>query len=497
MSILKPLNIFVLALLALFLASCGGNSSTNVADIGTGGTGVSVGTVTGFGSVYVNGVKYETNGTVITDDDADDNDRISESQLKIGHVMEVKSRTSDDARRSADSMEKSSEVKGPVDSVYGATAKTIKIMGQTVLIEDTTSIDKNLGTAGVAGLAVGDLVEVHGFRDATGTIVARRIERQGAVAKYRVRGNIAAFDTATKQFKIGDLNVDYGTAQLVPTGATLANGMRVKVKADTAPAAGKLTATKVKAKKAEDSSRNEVEGIITVFTSAIDFEVNGQKVTTNANTRYDDGNAADLKQGARVEVKGPVVDGVLTASKIEFKNKGDRNQQSGNIRSDSLVARSVNTEAEKSITVLGQKFKVTAATSFEDKVNDTRPFNITNFETLVKTGAYVQIRAFRNGSDLIASRVEVEDRKDVSVRGALAAGATDTSATLTIEGVAVTVDAGTRYSDGDNRLSDLAAFLAKAPAGKIVKAKSKDTPAATATAFDATGAKQGEVEIED
>jgi hypothetical protein len=246
--------------------------------------------------------------------------------------MEVKSRSSDSSNRVADSMEKSSEVKGPVDSLYDATAKSIKVMGQTVLTDDTTILDNNIGAGGLANLKVGDLVEVHGFRDASGNIVARRIERQGQVAKYRVRGNITGIDTATKQFKIGDLTVDYGTAILVPTGVTLANGMRVKVKADIAPAAGKLTATKVKAKKAEDASRNEVEGIITVFTSATDFEVNGQKVTTNASTVYEHGTVADLKQGARVEVKGLLANGVVTANKIEFKNAGDKSAQRGNIR---------------------------------------------------------------------------------------------------------------------------------------------------------------------
>jgi Domain of unknown function (DUF5666) len=185
---------------------------------------------------------------------------------------------------------------------------------------------------------------------------------------------------------------------------------------------------------------------------------------------------------------------VLTAGKIEFKSKGDnRDENSSRVKVSGLVAASSLTD--NTVTVLGQKFKVNAATQFEDRVNDTRPFNITNFDTLVKTGAHVVVTAFKSGADLIASRVEVNKDSGAFVQGALAAGATADK--LSIQGVDVKIDSGTRYSADDNRFADFAAFIAKAPAGTIVKAKSKAAGSATDTSIDATGANQGEVEIED
>ena len=51
-------NLLAGLIIGMALASCGGGGG-QVAEGGIGGTGISTGTVTGFGSVYVNGVKYD------------------------------------------------------------------------------------------------------------------------------------------------------------------------------------------------------------------------------------------------------------------------------------------------------------------------------------------------------------------------------------------------------------------------------------------------------
>src|SRR5690554_3125170 len=58
---------FIAIPLALgILSACGGGGggSIGIADGGIRGTGSSVGPVSGFGSVFVNGVKFETDGIV-------------------------------------------------------------------------------------------------------------------------------------------------------------------------------------------------------------------------------------------------------------------------------------------------------------------------------------------------------------------------------------------------------------------------------------------------
>jgi hypothetical protein len=59
--VLLPLRHALGALATGVLCACGGGGGTNVAEgggVGSGGTGISYGTVTGFGSVIVDGVHY-------------------------------------------------------------------------------------------------------------------------------------------------------------------------------------------------------------------------------------------------------------------------------------------------------------------------------------------------------------------------------------------------------------------------------------------------------
>lgn len=499
----KNLMLPLLVLVLILIGACGGGGGSYVAGTNppgpatdpTGPALTSTGTVSGFGSVFVNGVKFKTSSaTKIFDDDADDGAAINDSALKVGHIVDVKGVSEDATNAAAQSMEMAAEVKGPVDSVFVTATKTLVVMGQTVLVDNNTAIDNNVGVNGVTDLKVGDLVEVHGFRDAGGTIVATRIEKQGAVAKFRVRGAIATLDTAARTFKIGALTVSYVNALVVPAGVVLADGLRVQVSADTAPVASKLIATKVKVKKAEDSAKSELEGVINKFTSVTDFEVTGKKITTTATTVFSGGTSADLKEGVKVEIEGATLNSVLTASKIEIKAGGDnKSEHSANTGVAALVASA--SLADKTITVLGKKFNVTAKTMFEDKANNTRPFNITNFDSVIKIGVFVQISAFKDGAGLTASRVEVTKKGDPMLQGELAAGASATK--LTIGGVDVTIDTGTHFLLDEKRLTDFAAFLAKAPAGTIVKVKTKAPLLATDIKLDATGVNQGEVEIAD
>src|SRR5207244_11288424 len=61
------------------------------------------------------------------------------------------------------------------------------------------------------------------------------------------------------------------------------------------PTVGGATGTKI-----------EIEGFVTAFTSATVFRVNGQAVTTTAQTVFDNGTVTDLAQNVRLEVEGQV-----------------------------------------------------------------------------------------------------------------------------------------------------------------------------------------------
>ncbi|HEC28700.1 MAG TPA: hypothetical protein ENI65_03820, partial [Gammaproteobacteria bacterium] len=62
-------RVIFLIITAVMTVSCGGGGGGGTQTAGIGGTGVtSGGTVTGFGSIFVNGIEYNTSAATITID---------------------------------------------------------------------------------------------------------------------------------------------------------------------------------------------------------------------------------------------------------------------------------------------------------------------------------------------------------------------------------------------------------------------------------------------
>ncbi|MBL8459664.1 MAG: hypothetical protein JNM92_09915, partial [Zoogloea sp.] len=60
----------VVALVVLIVSACGGGGSTDLAGVGSGGSGVASGSVSGFGSVIVDGVEYDDSAATRQAEDA-------------------------------------------------------------------------------------------------------------------------------------------------------------------------------------------------------------------------------------------------------------------------------------------------------------------------------------------------------------------------------------------------------------------------------------------
>lgn len=321
-------------LLALaLLAGCGGGGGSLVAVIGSGGTGISgegvgsggtgapvasnaapaggVGSVSGFGSIIVNGVRFETDTARILLSDTD--------ALKLGMTVRVEGRMNEDlATGVATEVVSAADLRGPVDAIDVANGR-FTVLGLTVLAEDSTAYGGNL--SGMAGLRLGDLVQVHGLPGAFGKLRATRIERLAAPAAAVLSGLVESLDTDARTLRIGATTVRYGNAvfDALAPASSLAVGSIVRVRA--AAFAAVLDAVSVEpwyAVMAADGTRLTLAGQVTSFSSRAALSVDNVPVDASR-ARVSGGAVGSIVVGASVEVTGTVRDGVLVAERVRLR----------------------------------------------------------------------------------------------------------------------------------------------------------------------------------
>jgi hypothetical protein len=436
---------------AMLLASCDG---PNVAGIqGSGGPtpAAAVGPITGFGSVFVNGVEYITSNAQISIDHQPG----TEAQLHAGDVVTVKGTVNaDGVTGTATAVSLDGDVAGPVTQI-DLTANTLVVLGQTVQVTGATLFDESLQPADLTSLQTGSLVEVSGFSNAAGGIVASRIDLKAAGSNLQAKGVIAALDTTTHTFRINALTVDYSNSVATPT---LANGSAVEVQGTNLTPAGALIATHIELLHGLDTTINQrldIDGIITSFTSTANFAVQGQNVTTDANTTFAL-HGVTLGVDVEVDVQGTVnASGTLIAKKVEAKPKS-----LGLVRGavDSVTA------ASNTLSVLG----VTITTSASTELNDQSSQHVKLFRlTDLRVGDYVEIHGTEGqAGTLSASTLERDNSENRSYLQGMALNVA--SPGLTVLGVTVTTNAQTHFEGPGGTASGAAAFFSQA-ANHIVR----------------------------
>jgi hypothetical protein len=444
----------------LLLAACGGGSGGGgmTAGIDRGGI-TSTGTITGFGSVHVNGVRYITTGATIIVDDSPG----TEADLRVGQVVRIEGLIEQDGvTATATRVVFDDEVEGPVQSIDRAASRLV-VLGRTIVVNAQTSFDDSFTPRSLDGIQEGDRVEVSGYVSASGAVEATRIESRAAQASVEVKGQVAGLDSNARRFMLGALTVSYANAQLDDfASGQPANGDLVEA-FGTVDSNGVLLATRLEKESDDDAGeaddRAEYEGLVTRFVSATDFSVAGQRVTTTSSTVYEGGTAAGLALNVALEVEGRFdAAGVIVASKVQFRRDSDTEFEG---RVDSVNV------AGNSLVVFGVAIRTNSLTRFEDQSDtDLQRFSLAD----IAVGDYVEVDAYNDGAGLLATKIEREDVEgegEVEVEGI----ASDVAApNFTVSGVAVTTDGNTEFEDEDGGTISAAAFFQAAP-GRQVKAR--------------------------
>jgi hypothetical protein len=322
----------------LIVIACGGaGGGGTTAGGGVGGTGSSTGTVTAFGSIWVNGIEYDTTSAEIT---VNGDNNATQDDLKIGMKVTVKT-----VNNITSSIDYESEVDGAASNkntdAFGV--RSFDVLGQKVIVNTETKFclenQQDNCTFSFADLNNGDFVEVSGYFDSDKNIIATLVKKEiQDPGEYQIKGFVSGLDTGDKTFSINGLNVDYRDffdKKGNPPG--IAEGVLVKVIGTLN--GNTLTADEKDGVEVEDTQASpgkelSLEGIVTEPTIPngfqMEFKVNGQPVLTNDQTQFKggdpEGDPTLIVENVKIEVEGTVNSGgklVATEVNIEDTNIED------------------------------------------------------------------------------------------------------------------------------------------------------------------------------
>lgn len=400
------------------LAACGGGGSGS-SDGGSTSSGTSVGPVSGFGSVYVNGTRFDTNGSVNSDDGIE-----RETQLEKGMILKVRGRWGDDGRGEADRLDYDDSLRGPLQSATWNGPDlldgdgTLIVAGQEILVDEQT-VFKGATPAELNGTAPNVYrVRVSAWQLDDGSFRASYVgvksisDEFDDVNEVEIEGVIRNLDTLAQTFQINGIEVDYQSAEFEDDleQDDLANGIAVEVE-------GYLQDGVLIAEEIEDEDDFfgdddvEISGAISgdYDDASRQFRLNGITVQVNGSTEFDDGlREGNLTDGLLVKVEGSFRNGVLVAEEIEPRD------------GDAELEGVIESKNGSDLVVSGVSVMLTGNTLIEDDDDDDGDdddritLRTTDIESL-RVGDFIEVEGRQRsagGGYLEAIKIEREDDDD-------------------------------------------------------------------------------------
>ena len=478
------------------LTACSGGGSGDTAGGVTDVT--SSGAITGFGSVIVNGVRYETeNSRIISADDGSvilENPTNAQLQqvLGVGQVITVRGSRSDASNGVANTIRFDDELVGEITSVSAADGSFV-VLGQTVSVTPDTIIDDSIIEAARGGaevpndmrfgdlpetldqlLSAGMLVGVSGFPSQNG-LEATRIEdvsnqvAGGGQLEAEVKGFVAKLDENLGQFEMNGLTVTYDASDLDSedfSNQSLANGQFVEVHG-TATSLTTIDATRIELEDdfVDDdfnSGEIEIEGVIKEVrpdaqgTGGV-IVINGLEVRVNDVTPF--------SEGLRVEIKGTLQsDGSIVITRLQDESEDT-------VRTDDQA---VSHDATSFTTRLGLVITPSDRSRLEDDtINDDDNLSIDAFLGNV-AGKRIEARGFPLNGDIAWTRLEIEDDNDQDCRLRGPVANINGTSSFTILGVVIDVSqtSDNNFEGPDGQSIGRSAFFDQLNDGDIVQATS-------------------------
>lgn len=473
MSFLYRKTVFPISLLlaTLLCVSCGGGDQ--LAGGGIGGTGITSGTVTGFGSIFVNGVEFDTAGASRNIDDIPSvgNGSDDSTVLGLGMVVTVAGTVNaDGVTGTASAVTYDEIVEGPisaapVEDADGVT-KTFEVLGITVVADSNSTVFVDTD---YPSLAMGQVVEISGYFDATGALIATRIDAQGTLGAGTVvelHGTVSGFNSVDS-FMLGTIEVTFdGATVFEDLPGTVADGQRVEV-TGTLLAPDSIGAQRIELEEDSLAYSGEIslEGIVTDFAGLDSFRVSGRLVDASGATFSPAGIAATLGNNQHIEVEGDVVAGVLVATGVELR--------AGEIKiAGQVTGTDVLTGVLLVEVVLGQPSipaSTVSKTQLEDEQSGLEPFTLAD----LANGDEVILEGYLdNAGNVVVSQLKRKPLQEYALQGPVqAASGNALAGSVTILGVTMPTDDFTRFEDSNDLLLPNGGddFFSQVVAGDVVE----------------------------
>lgn len=405
---------------SLLMAGCGSDSQDSSS--ASANSTLTAGIITGFGSIYVNGIKFETDQASF---DVDDDISASQNDLRVGMRVRIDGYVNDDGQTGhADSVIYENELEGPVSEIDSSDPANIllTILGQTVTVTADTTFDDDYNLD-ITSIQVGDVLEISGYSSENG-IIATHVEKQGdfdqANSEIEIKGVIG--DLTDSSLTIQGFAVAYDSNTELEDINQLSDGLYVEVKGHLNDTLDVLLASKIEAEHDglhDASGEVEVEGLIDQYNATSQsFTVQGQVVDASQSPVLVPA-SLQLADDIKVEVEGDLVDGVLIAE--EIKLRGRKIKIHANI---SAIDTDLGT---LSFSLFGGSdnisVRVNQQTEMEDDVSEMEDLQLSQ----LMVGDFVEVEAFDDGTEVI-NAVELDRKQgdDFQLQGPV----TDYDATL-------------------------------------------------------------------
>lgn len=461
----KKLALVVLASISsgMILTSCGGGAVASAVLSGIGGTGIVFGPLTGFGSVYVNGRRFDTSATDFV---VDGNANATQSDLSLGMVLKLEAELDENGAYTgkAVSVEYGDDIQGPIQGPIVVSSdgaqKSFSIFGQTVVIDETSTI---FSDTGYASIAVDDVVEVSGYRVSSDSIEATYIGLKDPLVpgstEVELHGQIADFSMGPPQtFSINGVTVTIdGATEVDVPNSSLTNGTGVEVEG-VLLTADSIRATKVELDSGgfdEDVESVSLHGVVSDFVSVASFQIGGLVVDASTAEFSPASGSTLLADGVEIEVEGDIVEGILIAEELEIEE--------GEAEVEASVG-SVSPETHQfEVYYASLPGRVVIRSDASTLFKDETEVVINNFSISdLNADDVVKVEGHELDGELVAKVVKRVDPEDLSLQGAV--DDFESQSWIEILGIRYSVDAGTDYG-----ALDAATFFDQLSIGDIVE----------------------------